>query len=159
MNIDNLDLKLKALEDAISYPSYKEVKDTCIVEVESFNYDEISKEITSNEKLTNLEGARIDLVLEMIKLLNDNKIKFNVVLHNNIGFYWRGLPILILRITGGKQNQERMMYISVKVYKDEYSTNLGARRAIKYTVIGFAAIGALAVGIGALFYTKTKSAN
>jgi len=157
MNIDNLDLKLKALEDAISYPSFKEVKDTCIVEVESFNYDDISKEITSNEKLTNLEGAQINLILEILKLLNDNKIKYNVVLHNNIGFYWRGLPILVIRVTGGKQNQERMMYISVKVYKDEYSTNLGARRAIKYTVVGFAVVSVLAVGLGALFFTKKNS--
>ena len=133
--IEHLDIKLNALEEAISYPSLKkqEFGDACIIEVETFDYDIISEKIKGNEKLTNLEGTKMELVLEVLRLLNDYKIKYNVELHNTIGFYFRGLPLLVLRVMGNQvNNQDRMIYVSVKVYKDELTQNLNDKKLSRY---------------------------
>lgn len=153
--LDNIDIKMQALDEAISYPPYKEVKDATVIEIDKFDYDIISEKITSNEKLTNLEGAKIDLLLEMLKILNDNRIKFNIELHNYIGFYWRGLPILVIKINGESINQLRMMYISVKVYKDELVEKLADKKLSKILFGGMGTIlllGGLLIG-----YTIIKS--
>lgn len=150
--IENIELKLQALEEAISYPKYKEEKDTCMIEVPSFSYDIISEKIQNNEKLTNLEGAKIDLILEIVKLMSDNKIKYNVELHNYIGFYWRGLLIVTIKINSDQQELQlvnsRMMYVSVKVYKDELQTAMTDRK-ISRVLAG--TIGGLLVIAGAIF--------
>ncbi len=134
-NIEHLDIKLNALEEAISYPSLKkqEFGDASIIEVETFDYNVISEKIKGNEKLTNLEGTKMELVLEVLRLLNDYKIKYNVELHNTIGFYFRGLPLLVLKVTGNQvNNQDRMIYVSVKVYKDELTQNLSDKKLSRY---------------------------
>jgi len=151
-NIDNLDIKLNALEEAVSYPPLKkqDFGDACIIEIDSFNYDTISAKIRDNEKLTNMEGAKVELILEVLRLLNDHKIKYNVELHNTVGFYFRGLPILVLKVTGNESNnQERMIYISVKVYKDELSRGLTDKklsRLLAGTLGGLLLIGGLFIG-------------
>lgn len=154
--IDNLDIKLIALEEAMSYPSLKDknFNDACVIQVDSFTYDTISEQIKNNEKLTNLEGAKMDLILEIMKLLNDYKIKYNVELHNTIGFYFRGLPILIIKV-GTTPNQDRMIYISVKVYKDELSQHLTDKklsRLVAGTIGGLLLVGGIIFG-----YTFLKS--
>lgn len=152
--IENLDIKLNALEEAISYPSLKKQAfgDACIIEVETFDYDIIRQKIKDNEKLTNLEGTKMDLILEVLKLLNDYKIKYNVELHNIIGFYFRGLLLLVLKVTGNQvNNQDRMIYVSVKVYKDELNQSLSDKKLSRYVAGIF--VGLLLIG-GAWFATK-----
>jgi len=158
--IDNLDIKLIALEEAMSYPSLKDktFNDSCVIQVDSFTYDNISEQIKKSEKLTNLEGAKMNLILEIMKLLNDYKIKYNVELHNTIGFYFRGLPILIIKVTGGDSiNQDRMIYISVKVYKDELAeglTNNKLSKLLAGTLGGLLLIGGVLIGYS---FIKTKA--
>lgn len=157
--IQDLELKQKALEEAISYPKLREDKETCMIEVPTFSYELISDKIQGNEKLTNLEGAKIEMLLEMIRLLSDYKIKYNVELHNYIVFMWRGLPIITIKVTGDQQTpqlpQGRMMYVSVKVYKDELQT-LMTDRKISRVVAG--TIGGLLILGGAMFaYTFLKN--
>lgn len=160
IKIDNLDIKLVALEEAMSYPSLKDknFNDSCVIQVDSFTYDNISEQIKKSEKLTNLEGAKMDLILEIMRLLNDYKIKYNVELHNTIGFYFRGLPILIIKVTGGESiNQDRMIYISVKVYKDELAQGLTDSKLIKLvagTIGGVLLIGGIIIGYS---FIKAKS--
>lgn len=150
--IDNLDIKLIALEEAMSYPSLKDrnFNDSCLIQVDSFTYDDISEQITKNEKLTNLEGAKMNLILEILRLLDDYKIKYNIELHNTIGFYFRGLPILIVKVTGGQSiNQDRMVYISVKVYKDELAQGLTDKKLsnmLAGTIGGLLLIGGAIIG-------------
>lgn len=155
INEDNL--KLQALEDAISYPSYKEVKDTEPLEIETFDYSLISDHVKSNEKMTNLEGAKIDLLLEVANLLHSNKKKFNIDVHNYIGFYWRGLPILVVK-TKTEEQPTRMMYVSVKVYKDLLAERLADKkinRAMIGTFGGLLVLGGLFAGY--LFMNKNNS--
>lgn len=146
--IQDLDLKLKALEEAISYPKLREDKDTCMIEVTQFNYDIIRDQVQGNEKLTNLEGAKIEMLLEMLRLLSDNKIKYNIELHNHIVFYWRGLPIITIKVNNDNPDNQlhngRMMYVSVKVYKDElhtYRTDRKISRVVAGTVGGLLILG------------------
>lgn len=157
MQIDNVDLKLQALEEAISYPTYKEVEGAAIIEINTFNHEVISEKIKSNEKLTNLEGAKITLLLEVIKLLSDNTIKFNIELHNYIGFYWRGLPILIIKIKSDNPNQQRMMYISVKVYKDEFNGKFIDKKMSRYLFAGVGSIVALGLLLIGYSFVKGQS--
>lgn len=151
-DIDNLDIKLISLEEAISYPSLKkqDFGDVCTLTIESFSYDSISEKIKDNEKLTNLEGTKMDLILEVLKILNDHKIKYNIELHNVIGLYFRGLPILIIKILNGQiNNQDRMIYLSLKVYKDELTQRLTDKKLSKIlagTLGGFAVLGGLVIG-------------
>lgn len=159
-NIDNLDIKLNALEEAVSYPSLKkqDFGDACIIEIDTFNYDTISAKIRDNEKLTNMEGAKVDLILEILRLLNDHKIKYNVELHDTVGFYFRGLPILVLKVIGNESNnQERMIYISVKTYKDELSRGLTDKklsRLLAGTIGGLLLLGGVFVGYKVMHNTN-----
>ncbi|QKF94334.1 hypothetical protein QKU48_gp0876 [Fadolivirus algeromassiliense] len=162
--IQDLELKKKALEEAISYPRLREDKDTCLIEVQSFTYESVSDKIQNNEKLTNLEGAKMEMILEMIRLLSEYKIKYNVELHNHIVFYWRGLPIMTIKITGDPSNETlntqansgRMIYVSVKAYNDELQTYLTDKK-ISRVVAG--TIGGLLLLGGAMFaygFVKSK---
>jgi|688.fasta_scaffold565377_1 hypothetical protein len=163
-NIDEVDIKLTALEEAISYPSLKDrnFNDTCLLEVESFSYDLISSQISNSDKFTNLEGAKMDMILEIIRLLDDYSVKFNVELHNTIGFYFRGLPIVIVRILNNKQQQlnDRFIYISVKVYKDVLTQGLNDRKLSR--ILAGSVGGALVLGgvvIGYMMIKKWSRSN
>ncbi|MCP6726293.1 hypothetical protein NL526_29990, partial [Klebsiella pneumoniae] len=79
----------QSLDEAISYPPFKEVKDAMTIDVDEFNYEIIQNKVKANEQFTNLEGAKVNLILEMIHLLSENKKRYNVELHNYVGFYWR----------------------------------------------------------------------
>lgn len=159
LSINNLDLKLQSLEEAISYPPFREVGGTTTFEMDNFEYDIISDKIKNNDKLTNLEGAKINLILEVINLLYNHKKKFNVDTHQYIGFYWRGLPILIIKINKeGIDPPTRMMYISVKVFKDDLAeriTNKNLNRAVIGTFGGMLLLGGLIAGY--LFVNKNNS--
>lgn len=157
--LENIELKLQALDEAISYPPYKEVEDAPVIEVDKFDYTVISEKISSNEKLTNLEGAKIDLLLEVIKILSDNVIKFNIELHNYMGFYWRGLPILVVKINGESMNLMRMMYISVKVYKDELTDALADKQVTKSLFRGIGAVILLGGLIFGYIIMKNKASE
>lgn len=159
MNLDkNLDLKLLALDEAISYPAYREVKDATTFEIETFDYSNVSEMIKSNEKLTNLEGATINLLLEVTQLLDNYKKKFNVDMHQYIGFYWRGLPILIIKTKDSDDPPPRMMYISVKVYKDDLAERI-ADKKVNRTVVGTLGGILLLGGIAAGYFFITKNNN
>lgn len=158
--IQDLELKQKALESAISYPKLREDNDTWLIEVDNFSYDLISKQIQDHEKLTNFEGAKIDMILEMIKLLSDHKIKYNVELHNYIAFYFKGLPILTIKVNNSENNsvnQGRMVYVSIRTYSDELESYLTDRKLSKVvagTVGGFLI---LCGGIFAYSFLKSKT--
>lgn len=161
MSIEHIDIKLNALEEAISYPSLKKQEvlfgDACVIEVETFDYNLISEKIKDNEKLTNLEGTKMNLILEVLKLLNDYKIKYNVELHNIIGFYFRGLLLLVLKVTGNQvNNQDRMIYVSVKVYKDELTQGLSDKKLSRFVAGIF--VGILLIG-GAWIGSKIMRGN
>lgn len=133
--IGNQDIKLASLEEAISYPQYKEVDGLTTIEVESFNYDLIKENLASVESI---DGEKLMLIDEIIKLLDENKLKFSIDKHNYIGLYWRGLPMLIIKT---KETQmQTMMYVAVKTYKDEFekrsNSKLGSRIMIGVAVIG-----------------------
>ena len=153
---DYIELKHQALDEAISYPPFKEVKDAMTIEVDTFNYETIENKVNNNEQFTNLEGAKVNLILEMIKLLSENKKRYNVDLHNYIGFYWRGLPIIIIKVNN-EMIPQRMMYISVKVYKDDLAEKITDKK-ISRVVAG--AIGGLLI-VGGIFagitFMKTKN--
>lgn len=140
--------KLASLEEAISYPPYNEIKGLTTINVESFDYETI-KEKLHGQGMENIEGEKLDLIDEMIKLMANNKKKFHIDEHNYICLYWRGLPIVII-ITKGS-NDRTMMYIAVKTYKDELAkknmTKLGSK-------ILFGAAGVTVAG-GLLYLYKS----
>ena len=92
----------------------------------------------------------MDLILEILRILNDHKIKYNVELHNVIGLYFRGLPILIIKITNDQlNNQDRMIYLSLKVYKDELTqrqTDKKFSKILAGTIGGFLLFAGAVVG-------------
>jgi len=120
--------RLVSLEEAISYPPYNEIKGLTSINVDSFDY-EVIKEKIHGKGMENIEGEKLTVIDEMIKLLSDYKKKFNIDEHNYIVFYWRGLPLLVINTTGS--NTQTMMYIAVKTYKDELSkkkmSNIGSK--------------------------------
>ncbi|ARF09610.1 hypothetical protein Indivirus_1_233 [Indivirus ILV1] len=136
--------KLASLEEAISYPPYKEIEGLTTITVNTFNYDSI-KEKLHGQGMETIEGEKLVLIDEMIKLLDSNKIKYSVNNHNYIVFYWRGLPILVIKTEGN--NKQTMMYIAVKTFKDESTkkamTKLGSK-------IAFGTLGVIAAS-GLLF--------
>lgn len=121
--------KLSSLEEAISYPSYNEIKGLTTITVESFTYESIKEKLLGQGTET-IEGEKLSLIDEIIKLLDNNKKKFHIDNHGYIGLYWRGLPILVITVNN-ITNKETMMYISVKTYKDELSkksmTKIGSK--------------------------------
>ena len=137
--IENLDIKVASLEESISYPPYKETEGLKTIEVDSFNYDLIKEKLVSAE---NIDGEKLILIEEIIKLLDGHKLKFSIDNHNYIGLYWRGLPMLIIKTKS--INTQTMMYVAVKSYKDELekrsNSKLGSR-----IMMGVAAIGGLFV--------------
>jgi len=155
--IENLDIKLISLEEAISYPPLKKQNfgNACTITVDSFNYESVSEKIKENEKLTNLEGAKIDLILEVLKILNDHKIKYNVELHNVIGLHFRGLPLLIINIINDKVNNENtMIYLSLKVYKDELTQRITDK---KFSKILAGTVGGIVLFVGGMVGYKLLS--
>ncbi len=140
--------KLASLEEAISYPPYNEIKGLTIIDVETFDYETI-KEKLHGQGMENIEGEKLVLIDEMIKLLSENKVKYSINDHNYIVFYWRGLPILVITTKGN--NKQTMMYIAVKTYKDELSKKVMTKFGSK---ILFGAAGVVAVG-GFMYVYKT----
>lgn len=156
---NNLDIKMLALEEAISYPSLKkqDFGDACTIEVSAFEYEAIEKQIINNEKLTNFEGTKIDLILDVVKILSEHKIKYNIELHNVIGLYFRGLPLLIIKINNEQNNNvDRMVYLSLKVYRDELTQGLSDRKLTKIIAAGLG--GILLSGVAFVGYKLLKSA-
>lgn len=158
-------VKLNALEEATSFPSFKEIKDAPIIEIEplepteslaeqhdvQLDYYSIEQIIKNDEKIMNLEGAKVNLILDIIELLCDKKNKFYLNNHNYIGFFWRGLPILCLKINDNKQ-RNRMVYISVKVYKDELDDYLNEQKVGKTGTIVLASLVVVGLIGGYLYY-------
>lgn len=126
--IENLEFKLASLDEAISYPPYKEISASKIIELDEFNYDEIKKELINSVEY--IDGEKLDLIDEIIKLLDTHQLKYHIKEHNYIGIYWRGLPMILIK-TRSENVPQTMMYISVKTYKDELikrdMTKLGSR--------------------------------
>lgn len=154
-------IKLTALEEAISYPPLKmsEYDSSWIIEVEEFDYKQISNTIKNHEKLTNFEGAKIDLILEIVQLMSENKIKYNIGLHKTTGFYFRGLPILFITTTNNRvPDNSRVIYVSVKVYKDELSQQTNDIKLTKL-LTGFTAGALVFIGVicGASFWLSKKN--
>lgn len=142
MSIDYDKLKIEALEEAISYPTFKEEKDGLIIEVDEFNSENIYEKVKNNEQLSHYEGADIDLIIEMVKLLENNIKKFKIDLHNYIGFYFRGLHILTIKVNKDMITNRRM-YISVKVYKDELKDKITEKKINRGVFIGVGTVLAL----------------
>ena len=143
--------KLSSLEEAISYPAYNEIKGLTTINVDEFNYESIKEKLLGQGTET-IEGEKLALIDEMIRLLADNKKRFHIDDHNYIGLYWRGLPILIITINDNKNNQT-MMYIAVKTYKDEYNKRAMTKFGSK---IAFGALGVTVAG-GLLYLYKSIS--
>ena len=149
--IENLNAKLASLDEAISYPPYKELTASKIIEIESFNYEEIKENLVNTVEY--IDGEKLELIDEIMKILDNHQLKFHIKDHNYIGIYWRGLPMIIIKTKG--ENTQTMMYISVKTYKDELAkrnnTKLGSR-----IVYG---LGAAVLGTGLIFSYKFFSDN
>jgi hypothetical protein len=128
--IENLNSKIESLVEAISYPPYKELVASKIIEIDSFNYEEIKENLVNAVEY--VDGEKLALIDEIMQILDNHQLKFHIQNHNYIGIYWRGLPMIIIKTKGNAtQNTQTMMYISVKTYKDELSkrnnTKLGSR--------------------------------
>ncbi len=134
-NAELLALKVAALENATSYPEYKEIADMVVIEVPCFEYDTIRNQINENESLTRIDAEKLDLVLEIVQLISDHH--FRVFSHDYICFCWRGFPILAILIKNDKIKypSSRMIYVSLKVYKDELA-NLVAEKSIVRIMTG-----------------------
>lgn len=125
----NHDLQVKALEEAVSYPPYKEEDGVFTVVVDNFDQELIMEEININKsELANLEGERLNLITDIISLIDNNKQAFNVNKVNYFVFYWRGLPSFGIKV--GEEHTKQMMYISVKTYRDGYTSNLTSRNLL-----------------------------
>ena len=70
--------KLSSLEEAISYPVYNEIKGLTTINVTEFSYEEI-KEKLLGQGMESLEGEKLALIDEMIKLLASNKKKYHIL--------------------------------------------------------------------------------
>ncbi len=150
-------LKLAALENAISYPQYKvndmTIVEMAIIDVTTFDYATIKDLMRSNGALAYVDAAKLDLIYEIVKLLSDNKIKYNIPFHNHVCFHWRGFPIVGIFVDDGvtKYPSSRTMSVSVKVYRDELQ-NLTTERTISNVLIG--AVGGLLLMAGLYFGYK-----
>jgi hypothetical protein len=76
-----------------------------------------------------------------------------------MGFYWRGLPILVVKINGESMNLMRMMYISVKVYKDELTDALADKQVTKSLFRGIGAVILLGGLIFGYIIMKNKASE
>lgn len=141
--------KLSSLEEAISYPVYNEIKGLTTINVTEFSYEEI-KEKLLGQGMESLEGEKLALIDEMIKLLASNKKKYHIDNHSYIGLYWRGLPILIIT-TDSVKNTQTMMYIAVKTYKDE----LAKKNMTKFGSKVFFGAAGITVAGGLLYLYKS----
>lgn len=143
------------LEDAISYPPYKEEEDTFTIKVDTFNYNDICDNLrASNNEMVSLEGEKMSLIIDILCILNDNKLKYNVMKMNNFVFYWRGLPILVVKVKSDTPNTKQMMYIAVKTYQYGYNTKCTTRNLI--TSAGMLIGGILVLTAGAFLFKKLK---
>jgi hypothetical protein len=164
VHMDNIELKLLALDESIAYPLYKDDTQTYTVTAESFDHQIINAEIDNNEKLTNFEGARIDLLKETIKLLSENKNRFNVSLFNQIIFTWHSIPILVIKFNLNNENinKQRMILVSVKRYHERLNEKIDDKKIAKLAVmalIGLTIVFGLGFGFGAGYAIYRNGAN
>lgn len=154
---DNLEFKLDALDGATAYPNYKEEKDVCTIEVESFDYLAINEIIRNNDKLTNFEGT-VDLLVELVQLLGENRTRINLMLLNTVTFYWNNYPILVIKYKGTEN--PRMMAISVKRYKDALTDALHSQKIGR--IVGYSVMGVLSlvcIGASYAYFSRSKSTS
>ena len=153
------DMKLQVLEEIVSYPNYKEeVNCTAILDMDEFNYDLIEEKIKTTSSMTNpeeTEGADVNLVHEILKLLDMNKKKYKLDKIGCIGFYWRGFPVLIIKM-GKDYTQKKLLYVPIKTYKrdlDEKIANKKLETTIAWSMWGFLIVGGVVFGAA---YVKSK---
>lgn len=152
--MDNIELKLQALDESVAYPLFKEEPSAYTLDIDSFDHGAINNDIDNNEKITDFEGARIDLLKETIKLLSENKNRFNLSLFNQVIFTWCSLPILVIRfnLNSGNINKQRMIVVSVKRYQEHLAEKIADKklgRLAIFALTGLAVVFGLGFGFGA----------
>ena len=84
----NTDLQLKALEEAVSYPPYKQEDGVFTMEVDEFNYNTIFETIKENSnEIAELEGEKLNLITDILKVLCHNQQRYNVQKVNYFVFF------------------------------------------------------------------------
>jgi len=155
--IDYNNLKLKSLEEAISYPAYKEIKDSPIIEVNSFDYVLLEEKIKEAMPTINLEGGTENLLLAVIKLLCENRKHFRIDEQTYFSFNWRGLPLLIIK-TKSDVAPQRMVYVSIRVFRDDLDNNINEKKISRFIVSALGSV-VLLIGLcgGFMLYKKSQS--
>jgi hypothetical protein len=153
--IDYTEIKIHALEEAISYPEYKEEKEGIVIEVDIFDFDMITDKIKNNIKLADLDSAKINLTLEIIKILDKNRIKFHIDRVGCISLCWRALPIIIIRLNK-EYSQKRMMYVGLKLYKDKLQEEITDKKLSRVAAVGIGSIILLGGAITGYVFMKNN---
>lgn len=146
------ELKLQALEEAIKYPKYSDNLGQSPAEITESQFD-LDNIITN---LIQFDLQDKNLIQDILQILSDHQAKYRLTQIGSIKFAWKGLPILILKISPNFEKQN-MMYIELNIFKTELAEKLNNKKIGRFTmyVLGSAVllIGGLIIG---LFYKSKK---
>lgn len=157
MNLDNDDIKLRALEKSHYNPEYKkDQKDNFIesFEINEFDVEEL-KNLAKNSVslMSHSQNYRL-LIIEILDILAKNKYDFLIAGQNYITFYWSGIPVLEIIINKDTEHGKQL-HISLQRYKEIKGELISDKKTNRILLSGVGLSLALSVGAFAIALYKS----
>lgn len=150
MNLeDNDSIKFKALERSHYCPPYKEDSFIETFELEEFDVDKAKEEVRGSVAILSHSNRYRELIIEILDVLDRNKGEFLTDKHKYISFYWSGIPVLLLKIENGVNN-ERQLHISLQKYKSDKRDIISDKKTNRFIMFGLGTtlvLGGILVGV------------
>lgn len=118
------------------------------IELEEFNFDKIRETIKKSSSLLNYNTTHKPIIMEILKILENNKDEFIVDQYKFTGFYWNGIPILRIELKSNDNQKDyitnKELHISLHRYKKEKTYIEAEKRTHKVLMFGLG--GSLLLG-------------
>ena len=153
MNLDNKDLRYKAILSSINCVPFKDDNPIESLTIsDNFDLDYIINFIEQSEKLLTIGFNFTPLLAEILQVLHDNGNEFLLWKQKQIGFYWHGN--LILKIINNSQDSNKIMYISMHKYQIEKESKISEKKNNRIIMAGLGGSLLIATVITTLSFLK-----
>lgn len=163
MNIEQNDIKFKALESSVYCPPFKDEEALKTIELDGeFDVEKLKDEVRRSVTLLSYNISYRPLILEILDILDQNSPFFLIDKQKYITFYWCGRLILQINISNGIEDSknQKQLHVSLQKYKTEKNRLVEESKSHTMMMFGFGGSTMLAgVLIGFSIFNKLHQKN
>lgn len=139
LTLDTVELRSQVLDNSLYYvDAVKDAKrneQVELVRLESYDTMTICDAVANSG---NLLGFDKPLIVEIVEALGNNKERFGLDKHHNIGFYFNGKPLLRIRLGENETGDERqVVHVSIQKYRTYKTELLVDKKVNRVMIAGF----------------------